>query len=174
VQTTAEFVTGQYDDREKEPLHSEIWNQTHNAMFNRSVFFLHKGPLARDSRSHVGLSHRLAIEAPAAPVASGLRLSFTLENTGEALWLHRNSEIFGIVRLASHLYSADRRLIDHDYSRHDLPKDVEPGEVLRLTVGVELPSDAGEYELVFDLVAEGVTRFENLGASAVRLRTRVS
>jgi SAM-dependent methyltransferase len=171
-----------FDGRDKAALSAELWNQTHNTMFNRSVFFLHKGPVGRDSRGHVGLAHRLIAgvnpasgEVSPYAVAPGapLQLRFTMTNTGEAVWLHRNSEIFGIVRLASHLYLANGRLVEHDYSRHDLPQDVAPGETLAMTVELMLPRESGDYELVFDLVAEGVTWFENVGATPVRLRARV-
>jgi SAM-dependent methyltransferase len=160
-----------YDGRENEPLRAEIWNQTYNTMFNRSVFFLHKGPLRFDSRSHVGLAHELTVAGTVLTVRGGeaLPLQFTLRNTGTAAWLNTNSEIFGIVRLGSHLFEADGRLISIDHSRHDLPRPVEPGEALDLRVEVPLPAAPARYRLVFDLVAEGVAWFENLGSKTVEV-----
>lgn len=165
-----------YDGREKEPLRAEIWNQTYNAMFNRSVFFLHKGPLRLDSRSHVGLAHALTPGGTTFTVRSGeaLSIGFTLQNTGTAAWLNTNSEIFGIVRLGSHLFHEDGRLISIDHSRHDLPRAVESGEVLDLRADVPLPVERGRYRLVFDLVAEGVAWFENLGSRAIAVSVDVA
>jgi hypothetical protein len=143
-------------------------------MFNRSIFFLHKGPLRRDSRSHIGLAHSIGVDRADVVTTAGTpaRLTFTLHNAGEAAWLDRNSEIFGIVRLGSHLYDNRRKLIEVDYSRHDLPAPVEPGETMRLTIDVPLPGP-GEYQLAFDLVSEGVMWFENQGSKPIRVDVRV-
>ena len=54
-----------------ESLQSELWNQTYNAMHNRAIFFLHKGPLARDSRSHIGLAHAISIDKSGSRRSSG-------------------------------------------------------------------------------------------------------
>ena len=101
-----------------------------------------------------------------------LALKVHLQNTGEARWLHENSEIFGIVRLGSHLYDGDGRLLSIDYSRHNLSASVAPGGELTMDVEVNLPG-AGRFELVFDLVAEGVSWFENQGSQPVKLRVQV-
>jgi SAM-dependent methyltransferase len=164
-----------YDGGENPSLQAEIWNQTYNTMFNRSVFFLHKGPLRRDSRSHIGLAHELAAVPSDRSIRAGqaVCVDFTLRNTGTAAWLHANSEIFGIVRLGSHLFHADGRLIAIDHSRHDLSRSVEPGETLAMRVHVPLPDGPGRYRLVFDLVAEGVTWFENTGSRAVEIEVEV-
>lgn len=156
-------------------LKSEIWNQTYNATHSRTIFFLHKGELVRDSRSHVGLAHRIEIEKKDHVIASGRRLRVVCRvvNTGEAWWLNTNSEIFGIVRLGSHLYRADGTLITIDHSRHDLPHPVFPGESIALSVDVDLPGP-GSYRVAFDLVAEGVTWFENVGSQPVEVRVTVS
>jgi hypothetical protein len=68
----------------------------------------------------------------------------------------------------SHLYDDWGKLIEVDYSRHDLPAPVEPGETMRLTIDVALPGP-GEYQLAFDLVSEGVMWFENQGSKPIRV-----
>jgi SAM-dependent methyltransferase len=154
-----------FDDRNKEPLKSEVWNQTHNTMFNRSVFFLHKGARRRDSPNHAGLSHALQIGATSYAVNARepLRVTVRATNTGDALWLHENSEIFGIVRLGSHLYDAAGTLISIDFTRHALAASVKPGDVIDIPAAVTLPGP-GAFRIAFDLVAEGVTWFETRGA----------
>jgi SAM-dependent methyltransferase len=157
-----------------EELRASLWNHTYNAMHNRAIFFLHKGPFERDSRSHIGLSHTMTI-APAVYVVAAsrpLRLTVSLRNTGQARWLHENSEIFGIVRLGSHLYDGEGRLMSIDYSRHPLTASVAPGGELTEDVEVNLPGP-GRFELVFDLVAEGVSWFENQGSEPVKLQVHV-
>ncbi|HET9370392.1 MAG TPA: hypothetical protein VFO19_09095, partial [Vicinamibacterales bacterium] len=148
-------------------LKSGIWNQTYNAMHNRAIFFLHKGELARDSRSHVGLAHRIRIDGVEQAGAVGARtvsVRVSLENTGGATWLHENGgAIFGVVRLGTHLYDGRGDLLAIDHSRHELPQSVAPGETIAMTASVPLPGPTA-YRLTFDLVAEGVTWFENLGS----------
>jgi SAM-dependent methyltransferase len=158
-----------------ERLKSDLWNHTYNTMMNGAVFFLHKGPLARDSRSHIGLAHELRADRPDYTGRAGqpIPMSFTLRNTGVASWLNRNSEIFGIVRLASHLSDGDGNLITIDFSRHDLPGLMKPGDEARMTIEVVLPR-AGAYRLTFDLVAEGVSWFENLGSRPVPISVRIA
>ena len=54
-----------------------------------------------------------------------------------------------------------------DYSRHGLTESVAPRGALTQTIEVNLPGP-GRFELVFDLVAEGVSWFENLGSDPVQ------
>jgi SAM-dependent methyltransferase len=156
-------------------IRSEIANQTYNTMFNRTIFFLHKGPLVRDSRSHVGLAHTMQLDRHDyfTELGAPLRVSITLTNSGEASWLHTNSEIFGIVRIGTHLYDADDNLIAVDHSRHDLPASVRPGQTIQTTIDVPLP-EPGRFRLTFDLVAEGVTWFENVGSKPVIVTARMA
>ena len=167
------LLFGQPGDAES--LRAELWNHTHNAMHNRAIFFLHKGPLARDSRSHIGLAHVIRIDKTDYALEAGqaLRLSVTITNTGEASWLNTNSAIFGIVRLATHLYDGDGKLIDIDFSRHELPVPVSPGETVTMSIEEHLPG-SGRYRLAFDLVAEGVTWFENVGSTPIVVTARMT
>jgi SAM-dependent methyltransferase len=160
------LLFGQPGDTES--LRSELWNQTYNAMHNRAIFFLHKGPLARDSRSHIGLAHVIRIDKTDYALEAGqaLRLSVTITNTGKASWLNTNSQIFGIVRLGAHLYDGDGKLVNIDFSRHELPVPVSPGETVTMSIEEHLPG-SGRYRLAFDLVAEGVMWFENVGSTPV-------
>jgi SAM-dependent methyltransferase len=167
------LLFGQPGDTER--LRSELWNQTYNAMHNRAIFFLHKGPLARDSRSHIGLGHVMRIDKTDHVVQAGqpLRLTVSVTNSGDASWLNTNSEIFGIVRLAAHLYDGDGTLLNIDFSRHALPTPVGPGETVQMTIDEYLPGP-GRYRLAFDLVAEGVTWFENVGSTPVVVTVRIA
>jgi SAM-dependent methyltransferase len=167
------LLFGQPGDAES--LRSELWNRTHNTMHNRAIFFLHKGPLARDSRSHIGLAHVIRIDKTDYAVEAGqpLRLSVTITNTGEASWLHTNSQIFGIVRLATHLYDGDGKLLNIDFSRHALPVSVSPGETITMSIEENLPGP-GRYRLAVDLVAEGVIWFENVGSTPIMVTAQVT
>ena len=153
-----------------EPLRRQLWADTRTTTFNRSIFFLDKGVSLQDSRSAAGLKHSLRIAGVAERSASAepIRIDLVLTNTGSATWLHTSSGIHGVVRLGAHLYERDGRLVDVDHSRHFLPRSVAPGEEIAMSVEIHLP-DARPYTLTFDLVAEGVAWFENVGSSPVRL-----
>ena len=163
-----------FDARPGDPLESAMTANIRNTMSGRTIFFLDKGEAVPDSRSHIGLAHSLEIVERDYTIRGGekLRLDFLLTNVGSAAWLHENDQIFGIVRLASHLYDGRGNLISVDFSRHGLPARVRPGEMIPMTIDLELPGP-GTYKLSFDLVSEGVTWFENVGSRPVDLTVRV-
>jgi hypothetical protein len=74
-------------------------------MTDSPIFFLIKGEYVPDSRNHEGLRHHLTIEKSGYSVNAGEPLSITveIENSGKALWLHRN--IKGRFRLVFDLVS---------------------------------------------------------------------
>ena len=151
-------------------LRSAAWQRMHDTMLNRTVFFLHKGALRLDSRGHAGLAHRMSVhpETVSSPDGDPVRLTFTITNTGAAYWLHEGPEIFGLVRLACHLYDEHEALVDLDYFRSELPGSVAPGETIHMTVAVPVPGRR-PCSLVFDLVAEGVRWFEKEGSKPVHV-----
>ncbi len=165
----------QNPSRERDELRDDLYNRAHNGTVTRSIFFLHKGPIRRDSRSHLGLAHRIV------PGQTDVRatarvpfvLRFHLANTGAATWLATNDEIFGVVRLGSHLYDSEERLLDVDFSRHGLVRSVEPGATEDLEIQLTMNSP-GRYRMGFDLVAEGVTWFENVGSEPVYVTVDVA
>jgi hypothetical protein len=97
----------------------------------------------------------------------------TALNVGETRWLHTNTEIFGIVRVGTHLHTGDGVLLSVDHSRHDLPTSVDPGEKVELTVEIPIPAP-GTYRVLVDLIAEGVAWFEPLGSKPVQVAVTTS
>jgi SAM-dependent methyltransferase len=160
--------------RRDEGLAAQLWTNTRDVMMTRSVFFLHKGPLRQDSRHHVGLQHELDITPKTSRVRHGepVSVDVRLRNTGTASWLATNTEIFGTVRLGTHLLDGSGTLLSVDHSRHSLPERIEPGGTASMTVHVGLPRP-GHFRLAFDLVAEGVTWFENQGSHPVEVNVLV-
>lgn len=152
-----------------------VWAHTVETTFNRTVFFLHKGARALDSCGHDGLAHHMTVPDSHVAGRAGLPVSVSVDiaNTGTARWLHENTEIFGIVRLAAHLFDEHGQLVDFDFCRHGLPRSVEPGQRLTMTIPLP-PLQAGRHIVVLDLVAEGVTWFENVGSAPVRLAVDIS
>ena len=152
-------------------LRSAAWERMHETMLNRTVFFLHKGDLRLDSRGHHGLAHRMSVHPETVSSSNGapVTLTFTITNTGAAYWLNQGTEIFGLVRLACHLYDEHGALLNLDHFRSELPTSVAPGETVRITVTVPV-SERLPCVLGFDLVAEGVRWFEKEGSKPVHVR----
>jgi ubiquinone/menaquinone biosynthesis C-methylase UbiE len=147
-----------------------IWRDARNTLQNRSLFFLHKGPLVLDSRTHTGLAHAIEVATPAVTLQheESARLSVRVTNSGSARWLHENTALHGTVRLGTHLYDAEGVLVDVDHSRHALPRSVDPGETIEMDIDVPVPASAG-CRLELDLVSEGVRWFENEGSRPARV-----
>jgi SAM-dependent methyltransferase len=156
------------DGRLDEQGRSDLVRAVRDTMAAKSIFFLHKGALARDSRSHVGLRHVLDVTPRELAVGDEVsaRLRVRLTNTGEARWLNEGPEIFGLVRLAAHLYGEGDELVDVDYFRQPLPSPVAPGETIEFDTNVPIPT-LRRCRLQFDLVSEGVIWFENGGSQTV-------
>jgi SAM-dependent methyltransferase len=155
---------------EADDIDAAVLAEVRATLRNQSVFFLHKGPLQRDSRSCVGLEHELRCSSSEyeVPRGSPLHLTVALTNRGRAAWLSRKDDVFGIVRIGTHLCAADGRVLEVDHSRHDLPMDLRPGQSMTLDVTVPLPAE-GSYRLALDLVAEGVMWFEDGGSKPLYL-----
>jgi SAM-dependent methyltransferase len=172
-----EMNTAQYSalvaDAGDDALRRSVYDSVRETVTRRSVFFLYKGAVRHDSRRHVGLRHEIRVSQTEYVLAPGedVVLGLTITNTGDARWLNENTEIFGVVRVGVHLYDASGILLDLDHSRHTLPVPVEPGGELPLTLTVPVPFD-GPCQLKVDLVAEGVTWFENVGSSPVTVTVR--
>jgi len=147
-----------------------------NAMHAGTLFFLVKGNLQRDSRSHIGLSHRIVLAGTEFQVSRNSHFTIELEavNTGAARWLAETANDVGAVKVGIHLYTASRQLVNLDFHRWKLTRSVDPGEKFLASIEVPAPSEEGEYVLAVDLVSEGVCWFENIGSQPILVSLRVS
>jgi hypothetical protein len=69
-----------------------------------------------------------------------------------------------LVNLGAQLCSVDGRLLDLDYARSHLPRDLEGGGTVEIPIEITAPTEAGDYQLKFDLVNEGIDWFEKCGS----------
>jgi hypothetical protein len=101
-----------------------------------------------------------------ASVRCGANLAVRLRatNLGNTRWLHAARPGGGEVALGAHLLNERREMIDFDYLRSPLPRDVEPGEAVDLLVVAPVPAEPGRYILELDLVDEGIAWFGSLGS----------
>lgn len=125
---------------------------------------LHKGAWVPTSRRAEGLAAEIEVVAPRAPwrAAPGesLSLRVRVRNRGTARWLATAEERKGWTRLGVHLYrdggGFPGEVVDFDWLRVSLGPDLDPGEERVLDVTLPAIEAAGDYRLVFDLVAEQV------------------
>ncbi len=92
----------------------------------------------------------------------------TAANAGDTLWICGTGGV-GTVRLGIQLLTPERRLIDMDYARIDLPRNVRPGEAIQLAVGIDLPHPQTGYVIKLDLVDEQVCWFGDVGSQPVHV-----
>jgi 2-polyprenyl-3-methyl-5-hydroxy-6-metoxy-1,4-benzoquinol methylase len=131
---------------------------------NRRLLRLRKaGTETLDSRSRTGLAGSLIV------VARPPEIEVSATNTGSSVWLPPGQ--IGSVNVGAHLYDSSGELLDFDLMRIPLEaggQSVSPHET---AIGKgqipELPP--GVYVIEFDLVAEGVTWFAELGTRTTRI-----
>lgn len=114
----------------------------------------------------------LAMEAGPETCQPEEELPFTLrlENAGLTRWTARGEDETGkgAVQLGAHLLRSDEEELLWDYGRADLPRDLEPGEVESISIGLRAPAESGRYIVEFDMVAEHIAWFEDFGSGTLR------
>ena len=109
---------------------------------------------------------------------AGDDLTYRLQvaNQGSASWRARGERgsYEGAVRLGAHLVPPDDLDVPlWDFGRADLDADVAPGGGASIDIVLRAPERPGAYRIEFDMVAEGVTWFEDRGSSAIHSDLRV-
>jgi len=144
---------------------------------NCSLFFLTKGEYIPDSRTHQGLKHRIDSlhvkeDRLRGKVNEPLTLQATIKNTGEAKWLVDNIRNIGVVFVGMHLYDSSDNLLDLDFYRKKISKELYPGDETSETLSIMFPNP-GTYHLIVDLVSESVCWFEQLGSVPQRILVEI-
>jgi SAM-dependent methyltransferase len=151
-----------------------LWPHIYHPMNDANIFFLEKGKFTPDSRSHIGLAHVLKVEKAHFATKTGtiLRIPVEIANTGSAKWRNSNIQDIGVVKLGAHLYDADNKLLNLDFTTCLFDTEVHPGD--KITTVLEVRFDKpGRYNLVLDLVSEQICWFENVGSRPVRVKVSV-
>jgi SAM-dependent methyltransferase len=129
-----------------------------------------------DSRSPGHLASELVLLVPVpspwrASPGEHLSLSFRVKNAGDTRWLPAIGAGPGTVALGGRLRRAGDG--EHDFFRAFLDRDVPPGDSVEVQAVFAAPPEPGRYELVVDMVADGVCWFQERGSRAVALRLEV-
>jgi len=140
---------------------------------NRRTFFLQKGDAqaGMDSRSPFGLLAAIDISAQAGETHT--KVQGKISNIGSNTWLPSFTGV-GAINIGVHLHAADGRLINGDYARFALSSDrLTPGQGRTVEMSIPNPPGLDAFELVIDLVAEGVVWFEVAGGTPSKFRVRL-
>ena len=129
-------------------------------MFSHPILICRKGSLRIDS----SMPGRLlaAIEPFLARTGGRVHGSVRVQNCGDTVWLA--GEHVGHVRLGIQLLTEERKLINQDFCRFPLPRDISPGELIEIGVDFQLPDATTTYLLKVDLVDEGIAWFVDAGS----------
>ncbi|HEY0346724.1 MAG TPA: hypothetical protein VGC60_01095, partial [Pyrinomonadaceae bacterium] len=72
--------------------------------------------------------------------------------------------------LVAHLLGDDEQPISWYHAGAFLPHDLQPNETVEVEIVLRAPESAGNYLLEFDMVAEHLAWFEDLGSQVLRHR----
>lgn len=128
-----------------------------------------KGQRIYTSKSPDFLNARIVPEIRELTVKPGRTylFSLTVQNTGNTRWLQKTDDGIGEVRIGFKLLSADRVLVDENYRRVSLPKDIAPGDEVRITTELPPVNAQGDYILEIDGVSEGIIWFKDISYDSV-------
>ena len=109
------------------------------------------------------LSGDIHMKAGGEPV----NVTVKIKNKGGALWRKVTWSGRRLVRLGAQLFDRDKNLVEMNYARAFLNKDLAGKEKDVLTIALPSLSEPGEYFLKFDMVSEGNAWFETGGSPVV-------
>jgi hypothetical protein len=120
-----------------------------------------------DSRSPGHLASELVLLAPVpspwrASPGEQLSLSLRVKNAGDTRWLPATGGGPGTVALGGRLRREGGG--EHDFFRAFLARDVPPGDSVEVRAAFAAPPEPGRYELVVDMVDEGLVWFGSRGS----------
>lgn len=145
---------------------------------NRTIFFLQKGDLQADSRNGHGLKSRIKLKKDVQNIdvkaGETINLQLSIKNIGIAKWIHQNVQDLGVVKVGGHLFDDNFNMIEIDYLRTRLEKDIMPGETCHSQISFNAPEKNGKYIIGIDMVSEHICWFENCGSQAIIFNLLVS
>lgn len=103
-----------------------------------------------------------------------VRLSARIRNHTETVWLKESGRDKGFVRLGAHLVGGERAVVNHDYGRADLPRDIAKGDEVVVEMSLVAPSEPGSYTIELDMVNEGMCWFAQQGSQTAQVSLDVT
>lgn len=131
--------------------------------------------LERHRLSASAFNAQITVEKPFATIEPGVQKTLTVrvKNRSNTTW--PASMPVGVtheIRLGNHWLDANGQTIVQDDGRAYLPRDVNTGEEVVISLPVTGPRDPGDYILEIDLVQEGVAWFKDMQSETVTVQVR--
>ena len=103
-----------------------------------------------------------------------LNLTVIIGNQGNQTWPYIISTTTSFMQLGVQLLDSEKRLINRDFFRQPLKKQLNPGEREEMEISLAIPDNQlGAFYLLFDIVHEGVSWFEALGSTPSILHVEI-
>lgn len=96
-----------------------------------------------------------------------LSINVSVKNTSSFIWPHAG---VNPVRMSYHILDANKKVINYEGLRVNIPDDVRPGKQVTLPLMVKELVQPGNYFIQLDMVQEGMTWFEKKGAETYLLK----
>jgi len=155
---------------------AQYWKNLCAALDGHHYLLLFAGDPAPTTRRPKRLKAILMASTSGLPMSAGkpAAVDLDLHNAGDTRWLSTPSQP-GWTRLGAHLYRGDasRTLVDFDWLRVELPREVAPNETVRVRATLPEITEPGDYLVTFDLVIEGKAWFSDRDSVSVDLPIRV-
>ena len=120
------------------------------------------GVFETDSLAPRALVAGLEPDPPSRPVAGvPIDLAVTITNRGDTRWLASTRDEIGEVHLGATLYDPSHTLLQENYARVKLPRDLAPGDSIRLRCALPPVRDPGDYLIELDMVDSGYLSFKD-------------
>jgi SAM-dependent methyltransferase len=147
---------------------TRFWEHHSDALLASHYLLLYKGDPRPTTRQPKAVGARIQLRPGKGVLRTSAGrptpLTLVLTNIADTRWLAGEGP--GWTRLGAHLHRGTDppQLVDFDWLRVSLPRDVDQHE--RVSVQVELPAirEPGTYRITFDLVIEGVAWFGDRGS----------
>lgn len=128
----------------------------------------------RSSQKNFGVTYHLLEGARIQKAGATALYRITISNESNMVWdADEKDEGLRGISISYHWYTLEGSCIIWDGIRTPLPSPVSPGKAIEIDVQVKVPEEAGTYQLVIDLVQEGITWFSWNGSDPLDLTVEV-
>lgn len=88
-----------------------------------------------------------------------IKVEASVVNRTGTTWLKHGRRGSGYVRFGAHLLNSERKILEKDYGRAELPRDLQQNEKTNFILELTAPNKPGVYIIQLDMVDEGILWF---------------